>query len=67
MNGECSKIIITLEDYKRFWRKVKEFTSLSMSGVHCGHYKAAIKDNLSMEILVQQLTMIRRSGILPEN
>ncbi len=68
MNGEGSKIIITLEDFTRFWRKVKdEFTSLSMSGVHCGHYKAAIKDNLSTEILAQQLTVIARNGIPPEN
>jgi hypothetical protein len=34
VNGEGSKIVITPEDFKRFWRKVKEFTSLSMSGVH---------------------------------
>jgi hypothetical protein len=38
-----------------------------MSGVHYGHYKAAIQDVLSTEILAQQLTMIARSGILPEN
>jgi hypothetical protein len=46
---------------------VKEFTSLSMSGVHYGHYKAAIQDDLSTEILAQQLTVIARSGIPPEN
>jgi hypothetical protein len=34
VNGEGSKIVITPEDFKRFWRKVKEFTSSSMSGVH---------------------------------
>ncbi len=42
LNGKGSKITITPEDFKRFWRRVKEFTSLSMSGVHYGHYKAAI-------------------------
>jgi hypothetical protein len=42
-NGEGSKIVIIPEDFKRFWRKEKEFTSLSMSGVHYGHYKAAIQ------------------------
>ncbi len=46
---------------------MKEFTSLSMSGVHYGHYKAAIQDALSTEILAQQLTVIARSGIPPEN
>ncbi len=67
VNREGSKIVITSEDFKRFWRKVKEFTSSSMSGFHYGHYKAAIQDALSTEILAQQLTMIARSGILPEN
>jgi hypothetical protein len=67
VNGKGSKIIITPEDFKRFWRVVKEFTSLSMSGVHYGHYKAAIQDALSTEIVAQQLTVIARSGIPPEN
>ena len=47
VNGEGSKIIITPEDFKQFWKRVKEFTSLSMSGVHYGHYKAAIQDALT--------------------
>jgi hypothetical protein len=67
LNGKGSKIMITPEDFKRFWREVKEFTSSSMSGVHYGHYKAVIQDALSTEILAQQLTVIARSGIPPEN
>jgi hypothetical protein len=67
VNGEGSKIVITPEDFKRFWRKVKEFASLLMSGVHYRHYKAVIQDDLSTEILAQQLTVIVRSGIPPEN
>jgi len=42
LNGDSNKIIISPEDFKRFWKKVNEFTSSSMSGVHYGHYKAAI-------------------------
>jgi hypothetical protein len=38
-----------------------------MSGVHYGHYKAVIQDLLSTEILAQQLIVIARSGIPPEN
>jgi hypothetical protein len=53
-----SKIIIMPEDFKRFWKKVNEFTLSSMSGIHYGHYKAAIQDILSTEILAQQLTVI---------
>jgi hypothetical protein len=53
VNGEGNEIIITPEDFKHFWRKVNEFTSSSMSGIHYGHYKAAIQDVLSTEILAQ--------------
>jgi hypothetical protein len=67
VNGEENKIIITPDDFKRFWRKVNEFTSSSMSGVHYGHYKAAIQDEMSSGVLVLQLTVIARSGIPPEN
>ena len=67
VNGEGNKIIIMPEEFKHFWRKVNEFTSSSMSGVHYGHYKAAIHNVSSTEILAQQLTVIARSGIPPES
>ena len=44
VNGDSNEIIISPEDFKRFWKKVNEFTSLSMTGVHYGHYKATIQD-----------------------
>ncbi len=40
--GEGSKIVIMPNNFKHFWQKVNEFISSSMSGVHYGHYKAAI-------------------------
>jgi hypothetical protein len=43
INEEGMKIIITPEDFKHFWKRGGEFTSLSMSGVHYCHYKVAIK------------------------
>ena len=67
INGEGSKIVITPDDFKCFWRKVNKFTSSSMSGVHYGHYKAAIQDELVSEALTLQLTVVARSGIPPEN
>jgi hypothetical protein len=42
INKEGTEIIIMPEDFKCFWNKVGEITSLSMSGVHYGHYKATI-------------------------
>jgi hypothetical protein len=38
-----------------------------MSGIHCGHYKAAIQDALSTKVLALQLTVIARSRIPPES
>ncbi|KAL3797760.1 hypothetical protein ACHAW5_003221 [Stephanodiscus triporus] len=67
VTGEGSEIVITPEDFKRFWRRVNEFTSSSMSGVHYGHYKAAIQDDILTEVLSLQLTVVARSGIPPEN
>ncbi len=46
---------------------MNEFTSSSMSGIHYGHYKAAIQDELILEVLALQLTVVVRSGIPPEN
>ncbi len=42
MNGEGNEIIITPAEFTFFWKRVGEFTSSSSSGVHYGHYKAAI-------------------------
>jgi hypothetical protein len=36
-------------------------------GVHYGHYKAAIQDDLISAVLALQLTVIARSGVPPEN
>jgi len=65
--GDNNEVMITPEDFKRFWKKVNEFTSSSMSGVHYGHYKAVIQDPQSTYVLALQLTVIARSGIPPES
>ena len=67
VNGEGSEIVITSDDFKRFWRKVNKFTYSSMSGVHYGHYKAAIQDETISAALALQFTVVARSGIPPEN
>ena len=38
-----------------------------MPGVHYGHYKTAIQDELISEVLALQLTVVTRSGIPPKN
>ena len=67
VNEEGAEIVITPEDFKLFWRRVNEFTSSSMSGIHYGHYKAAAMDEFSTRLLAQQLTIIARSGVPPES
>ncbi len=42
VNKEDSKIIITTDKFRTFWRRVREFTSSSMSEIYYRHYKAAI-------------------------
>jgi hypothetical protein len=67
VNKEDFKIIIMVDKFQTFWRRVGEFTSSSMSGIHYGHYKAAIQCKASTNILAQQLTVIARSGIPPKS
>jgi hypothetical protein len=67
VNKEGTEIIITPEDFQRFWKKVGEFTSSSMSRIHYGHYKAAIQCNVSTKILAQQLTVVACSRNPPES
>jgi hypothetical protein len=67
VNKEGTEIIIKPEDFQHFWKKVGEFTSLLMSGIHYCHYKAAIQCNISTKILAQTLTVAARSRILPES
>jgi hypothetical protein len=41
---------ITKEDFQCYWKKPRERTSSSISGLHYGHYKAAATDDTLSEI-----------------
>jgi hypothetical protein len=41
---------ITRQDFQQHWRRAKERTSSSLSGLHYGHYKAAATSNYLSEI-----------------
>jgi len=41
---------VSKEDYQRHWRRSREKTSSSMSGLHFGHWKAAAESDLLSEI-----------------
>jgi hypothetical protein len=67
VNGEGNEIIITPDNFKHFWQKVNKFTSSSMYGVHYGHCKAAIQDEICSEILACELTVIVQSSVPSEH
>jgi hypothetical protein len=67
MNGEGKEIIITQENFTCFWKKVGEFTSSLRSGVHYGHFKVAIQDQMITGVLALQLTVIACSSIPSES
>jgi hypothetical protein len=42
--------VITKEDFQQYWKKTKERTSSSISGLHYGHYKATSSHDTLSEI-----------------
>ncbi len=67
LNREGKEIIISPEEFTHFWKTVGEIISSSSSGVHYGHFKAAIQDPMCTRVPALQLTVIACSGVLPES
>jgi len=59
------KIIIAPEQFKRYWKQVREDTSSSISTIHFGHYRAAAKSDKISRFLSQKITLIARTGSPP--
>ena len=53
-------------DFCYYWRKFKEKTSSSISGVHVGHYKSATFSDMVTNFLSWKITLIVRGGCPPE-
>ena len=53
---------ITKDDYQSFWKKCNERTSSSISGLHYGHYKAAVDSDYLSELHAIQLQINVRAG-----
>ena len=64
-NGDAT-ITITPEEFQYFWKRVKERTSSSLSGIHYGHYKAAANSDRISGFLAKKITLISRTGCPPE-
>ena len=64
-NKEGKDIIITPQDFIKFWKQVGKFTTSSPSGLRYSHHKVSVRSELSTNIHAQQLTIIARSGVYP--
>ena len=53
---------ITANHFRYYWRRFKERTSSSISGVHTGHYKLATHSNMVKNFLARKYTLIARGG-----
>ncbi len=54
-------------DFRHYWRKFKEKTSLSILGVHVGHYKSATFLDMATNFLSRKITLIVCGGCPPEH
>ena len=63
-NGDIT-ITITPEEFQYFWKKVREGTASSPSGIHYGHYKAAAHSERLSGFLAKKITLISRTGCPP--
>ncbi|KAL3785756.1 hypothetical protein ACHAW5_003598 [Stephanodiscus triporus] len=57
---------LTADHFRYFWRRFKEKTSFSISGVHAGHYKAATYSKIITTFLATKITLIARGGCPPD-
>jgi len=64
-NGEIS-ITITAEEFRYFWKRIKERTASSYSRIHYGHYCAAAHSDKISSFLAKKITLIARTGCAPE-
>ncbi len=57
---------MTKEDYKTHWKRAKDKTSLSCSGLHFGHYIAGIKSEYISHFHALKATLIYHHGLVLE-
>ncbi|MGB0809178.1 MAG: reverse transcriptase domain-containing protein, partial [bacterium] len=64
-NGEIS-ISVSQEDFQYYWRRVKERTSSSLSGIHFGHYKSMAHDDNLSQLMARKLSLTTTTGASPD-
>jgi len=53
---------ITADHFRYYWRRFKEQTLSSISGIHAGHYKSATHSDTVTNFLARKITLIARGG-----
>ena len=60
---------ISWEEFQQYWRKAKEATSSSISGLQCGHWKTAAKSEYLAKVLANDklITWAGHTAHAPEH
>ena len=66
MEGGEVNIVISPEDFRYYWKRAKERTASSYSGLHFAHYKSAAFSDYLSETHALKLSRITRTGSAPE-
>lgn len=53
-----SKIDLTADQFRYYWRGFKERTSSSILGIHAGHYKSATHSEVITNFLARKIALI---------
>ena len=66
MEGGDVNIVITEENFKYYWKRKKERTPWSYSGLHFVHHKTAAHSDLLSRAHTIKLLLITKTGSAPE-
>ena len=59
-------IVVSMEDFQHYWKRAKEKTASSFSGLHFGHYKAIAHSDILSKVHALNLTLISKTGSAPD-
>ena len=63
MRAEAIATYVTVEDFQHYWQRANERVSLSYSGLHFGHYKAASFDPALSALHAAKHTLCAKMGV----
>jgi len=63
---QTASVLVAAEDFKNCWKKAKESTSSSMSGLHFGHHKSATKNDCVSEVHAMSMHIMLNAGFSPD-